>query len=121
MTRRFRAFVTRGACCACGTLLLALALPTAARDPPPSVRVPFVSGLTTVRATSELRGDYETCALSIRSPLTGYRITTSGEAPADDGRGVRGDVDDRLLLISERRRTLGCREAWCKEQQTRER
>ena len=70
MTRRFRAFVTRGAC---GTSLLALALPTAAKDPPPSVRVPFVSGLTTVRATSEPRGDYET--LRVVDSITAGRLS----------------------------------------------
>jgi outer membrane protein OmpA-like peptidoglycan-associated protein len=52
-------------------------------------RVPFVAGLTTVRATSEARGDYETLRVVDEITAAGYRITASGEVPADDGSGLR--------------------------------
>jgi len=51
-------------------------------------RVPFVAGLTTVRATSEPRGDYETLRVVDAITAQGYRITASGEVPADDGSGL---------------------------------
>ncbi len=73
----------------CGAMLLALIHPAAAVDTAPTVRVPFVSGLTTVRATSEPRGDYETLRVVDTITAAGYRITASGEVPGDDGRGSR--------------------------------
>lgn len=66
-------------------LLSASALATAAQTAP---RVPFVAGLTTVRATSEPRGDYETLRVVDAITPGGYRITASGEVPADDGSGL---------------------------------
>lgn len=60
----------------------------AAADADPVQRIPFVVGLTTVRATSEPRGDYETLRVVDAVTAQGYRITASGEVPADDGSGL---------------------------------
>lgn len=51
-------------------------------------RIPFVVGLTTVRATTDPRGDYESLKVVDAITGTGYRITSSGEVPADDGSGL---------------------------------
>jgi len=67
-------------------LLGAATIGAAAENPP---RIPFVVGLTTVRATSETRGDYETLRVVDAITAQGYRITASGEVPADDGSGLR--------------------------------
>lgn len=64
---------------------LLLALPAAAQERVAPTRVPFVEGLTTVRAVSEARGDYETLRVIDSITADGYRVTASGEVPADDG------------------------------------
>ncbi len=51
--------------------------------------IPFIVGLTTVRATSEPRGDYEILRVIDAISAEGYRITASAEVPADDGSGMR--------------------------------
>lgn len=60
----------------------------AAAGADPVQRIPFVVGLTTVRATSEPRGDYETLRVVDAITAQGYRITASGEVLADDGSGL---------------------------------
>lgn len=68
--------------------LVAAAIATAdAADAP--LQVPFVVGLTLVRATSEPRGDYENLRVIDAITPAGYRMTASGEVPADDGSGLR--------------------------------
>ena len=49
------------------------------------VRVPFIVGLTTLRAVSTPNGDYETLRTIESIDASGYRIVVSGEVPADDG------------------------------------
>lgn len=61
----------------------------AAEREPVELRIPFVVGLTTVRATSEPRGDYENLRVIESITSSGYRIAVSGEVPADDGSGLR--------------------------------
>jgi outer membrane protein OmpA-like peptidoglycan-associated protein len=51
----------------------------------PAIRVPFVVGLSTVRAVSTPEGDYEVLRVVDAIDNTAYRVTVSGEAPADDG------------------------------------
>jgi outer membrane protein OmpA-like peptidoglycan-associated protein len=70
----------------CALVLAAIATADAADAPSP--RIPFVVGLTTVRATSEPRGDYENLRVIDSITPAGYRITISGEVPADDGSGL---------------------------------
>jgi outer membrane protein OmpA-like peptidoglycan-associated protein len=53
----------------------------------PVARIPFVVGLSTVRAVSTPEGDYETLRVIESIDATGYRMVASGEAPADDGSG----------------------------------
>ena len=65
---------------------LLLALPAAAKERVAPTRVPFVEGLTTVRAVSEPRGDYETLRTIDAITPDGYRMSTSGEVPTDDGK-----------------------------------
>jgi hypothetical protein len=77
--------VLRYAVCA----LVAAAIATADAADAPPLRIPFVVGLTTVRATSEARGDYENLRVVDAITPAGYRITASGEVPADDGSGLR--------------------------------
>lgn len=67
-------------------LAAAAAIADAASAPP--LRIPFVVGLTIVRATSEPRGDYETLRVIEAIDANGYRMTASGEVPADDGNGL---------------------------------
>lgn len=50
-----------------------------------AIRVPFVTGLSTVRAVSTPEGDYEVLRVVDSIDNTAYRVTVSGEAPADDG------------------------------------
>lgn len=73
--------------CLCALVVAAIASADAADGPP--LRIPFVVGLTTVRATSEPRGDYENLRVVDAITPAGYRITASGEVPADDGSGLR--------------------------------
>lgn len=53
------------------------------------LQIPFVVGLTLVRATSEPRGDYENLRVIDAITPAGYHMTASGEVPADDGSGLR--------------------------------
>ncbi len=55
------------------------------------VKIPFVVGLSTVRATTTPRGDYEMVRTIDAIDSNGYRIVASGEVPADDG-GAAIDV-----------------------------
>lgn len=66
---------------------VAFATASIAADAPPP-RVPFMVGLTTVRAISDPRGDYESLRVVDTITASGYRIVLSGEAPADDGSGT---------------------------------
>lgn len=58
------------------------AAPTAAKPAPP--RVPFIAGLTTVRATATPQGDYETLRVVDSITPQGYRIVASSEVVAAD-------------------------------------
>ncbi|MEP7244756.1 MAG: OmpA family protein [Gammaproteobacteria bacterium] len=51
------------------------------------VRVPFIVGLTTVRAVSTPEGDYETVRVIESVDPSGYRLVVSGEVPGDEGDG----------------------------------
>jgi outer membrane protein OmpA-like peptidoglycan-associated protein len=51
-------------------------------------RIPFVVGLSTVRAVTTPQGDYETVREIEAIDANGYRIVTSGEVPADNGSGT---------------------------------
>jgi outer membrane protein OmpA-like peptidoglycan-associated protein len=95
--------IVLSACAWCACVLpvdAAQPLPVASTQPP---RIPFVVGLTTVRATSEARGDYENLRVIDAITPTGYLIAVSGEVPADDGSGLR-DVDIRRRVSSEDQR-----------------
>lgn len=60
-------------------------------------QVPFVAGLTTVHAVSEMgKGDYESIGVIKSVSPESYVVNTSGEVPPDSGEG--------LLKISVRRR-----------------
>jgi len=73
---------------ACAFLAFSLTAPAAEKEQP-APHIPFVVGLTTVRATSEPRGDYENLRVIESITPAGYRIAVSGEVPADDGSGLR--------------------------------
>jgi outer membrane protein OmpA-like peptidoglycan-associated protein len=60
----------------------------------PTLQIPFVVGLTIVRATSEPRGDYETLRVIDDIGANGYRVVFSGEVPADDDSGL---MDIRIV------------------------
>ena len=47
--------------------------------------VPFIVGLTTVRAVNDPKGDYELLRVITSIDATGYGIQVSGEVPGDDG------------------------------------
>jgi hypothetical protein len=59
-----------------------------------------VVGLTTVRTTSEPRGDYENLRVIDSITPAGYLIAVSGEVPADDGSGLR-EVNIRRRVRAE--------------------
>jgi outer membrane protein OmpA-like peptidoglycan-associated protein len=59
-----------------------------ASDSAEVTRIPFVKGLTTVRVATSPVGDYETLRTVEEISDKGYRIVTSGEAPADSGEGL---------------------------------
>ena len=48
-------------------------------------KIPFVVGLSTVRAVSEPAGDYETLMVITSIDASGYRAVRSGELPGTDG------------------------------------
>jgi hypothetical protein len=50
-----------------------------------TTRIPFVVGLTVVRATSDPRGDYEGLRVIDAVSPAGYDVAIAGEAPADSG------------------------------------
>jgi outer membrane protein OmpA-like peptidoglycan-associated protein len=52
------------------------------------VRIPFVVGLSTVRAVTTPEGDYETLRVVEAIDAKGYRLVASGEVPSDSGRGL---------------------------------
>jgi outer membrane protein OmpA-like peptidoglycan-associated protein len=53
----------------------------------PAAAVPFVVGLSTVRAVVTPEGDYESFRVVDSIDAKGYRITTSAQVPGDDGDG----------------------------------
>lgn len=61
-----------------------------------AVQIPFVVGLSTVRAATTPRGDYEMVRTIDAIDPNGYRIVASGEVPTDDGSGV---IDVRIVRI----------------------
>lgn len=73
-------------------VLLATSSMRAAAAPPAAdtapLRIPFVVGLTTVRAVSEPRGDYESLGVLEAIQPDRYRWVVSGEVQADDGSGL---------------------------------
>jgi outer membrane protein OmpA-like peptidoglycan-associated protein len=71
-------------------LVLALITPSslAAAQPTTPTRVPFVVGLTTVKAVSTPQGDYESLSAIDTIDSAGYRIAWSAELPDDDGDGT---------------------------------
>jgi outer membrane protein OmpA-like peptidoglycan-associated protein len=85
-------------------LVAAATANAAAAEAVPS-RVPFVVGLTTVRATSEPRGDYENLRVIDSIGPAGYLISVSGEVPADDGSGLREVNIRRRVRAEDQRRS----------------
>ena len=86
MTRRTRPAIARlaitalGLCCSAS--VVADAATAAAATAP---KIPFVVGLSTVRAVSEPLGDYETLMVITSIDASGYRTVRSGELPGTDG------------------------------------
>ena len=80
------------ALCMAASAALAGAAPPAPRAPAAASasRVPFVRGLTVVRATSDPRGDFESLRVVDAISPAGYRLVLSSEVPADDGSGMVG-------------------------------
>ena len=68
-----------------------------------TTRIPFVVGLTVVRATSDPRGDYEGLRVIDAVSPAGYDVAIAGEAPADSGSGtVDINVVRRVLAQDQR-------------------
>lgn len=63
----------------------ALCLGADSAPAPPAAGVPFIVGLSTVRAVVTPEGDYESFRVVESTDAKGYRITVSAQAPADDG------------------------------------
>jgi len=71
-----------------GAAMAAVAPAPVAANPAATPRIPFVVGLTVVRATTDPRGDYEGLRVIDAISPTGYSTTVSAEAPADSGSGT---------------------------------
>ena len=87
-----------------GALCMFASVAAAIAADPSAPRIPFVVGLTTVRATSEPRGDYENLRVIESITPTGYGIAVSGEVPADDGSGLR-EISIRRRVRAEDQRS----------------
>lgn len=74
------AITALGLCCSAS--VVADAATAAAATAP---KIPFVVGLSTVRAVSEPAGDYETLMVITSIDASGYRAVRSGELPGTDG------------------------------------
>ena len=72
----------------CAMAVLSSAALAGATPVAPSTRIPFIAGLTVVRATSEPRGDYENLLTITEISPAGYALQAAGEIPADDGSGL---------------------------------
>lgn len=77
-----------------------------------STRVPFVKGLTTVRAATSPVGDYETLRTVTDISDKSYRIVTSGEAPADSGEGLVPVTVARRVRATDQLHSRNVRIAW---------
>lgn len=89
---------------ACGFIaLLASAATAAPSSAVPSPRIPFVQGLTVVRAVSDPRGDYENLLTVANISRSGYSLQASGEIPADDGSGLMEVNIARRVRAEDRR------------------
>jgi outer membrane protein OmpA-like peptidoglycan-associated protein len=75
-----------------------------------ATRIPFIVGLTTVRAVSTPEGDYETLRAITSIDAAGYRIVTSGEVPGDDG--------DELVQVSVERKVLAADQSSARRMRT---
>jgi len=73
------AIVTFALCCSVETT------GAAATSGASTAKIPFVVGLTAVRAVSEPLGDYETLQVITSIDASGYRTVRSGELPGTDG------------------------------------
>ena len=65
------------------------------------VRIPFVVGLSTIRAVSTPEGDYETLRIVTLIDATGYRVVTSGEVPGDAGELLQVSVPRKVLAADQ--------------------
>jgi outer membrane protein OmpA-like peptidoglycan-associated protein len=66
-------------------LLLLIPVCAFAAWPEPTVTVPFVEGLTTVRSISEPAGDYESLRTIDSIKPDGYTLTLNADVPSEDG------------------------------------
>ena len=73
-------------------------------------RIPFIVGLTSVRAVSTPAGDYETLRVITSIDASGYRIVTSGEVPGDDG--------EELVQVAVQRRVLAADQSGARRMRT---
>lgn len=65
--------------------------------------VPFIVGLTTVRAVETPEGDYESLRVVDAIDAQGYRITASAQVPGDDGDGpIDVQVTCRISAVDQR-------------------
>jgi outer membrane protein OmpA-like peptidoglycan-associated protein len=78
-----------------------------------AVKIPFVVGLSTVRAVSEPLGDYETLMVIASIDASGYRTVRSGELPgADGGEPVQLTIP-RKVLAADRANSRKLRPYFC--------
>jgi outer membrane protein OmpA-like peptidoglycan-associated protein len=66
-------------------------------------RIPFVVGLNVVRASETEQGDYESLRTVDSIDAQGYRVTTAGEIPADDGSGLFETQIERRVSADDQR------------------
>lgn len=79
--------------------VVAAATPTNAATAP---KVPFVVGLSTVRAVSTPEGDYETLRVIVSIDASGYRVNASAEIPdPDQGGKLRNVKVSRDILAAD--------------------
>ncbi len=64
-------------------------------------KVPFVAGLSIVKAVTTPEGDYEALGVIESLDASGYRVVTSAELPGDDGKPVRRVVPRKVLATDQ--------------------
>ena len=82
----------------CSIQVVGAATPATAATYP---KIPFVTGLSIVKAISTPEGDYEALGVIESIDASGYRVAASAELPGDDGKLVRRVIPRKVLAADQ--------------------